>query len=369
MLLYNKYRPLTLLNIIGHEKIIKDLQKRSKENSFAKTMLFSGKSGLGKTTLERIIAKNILCTNKDSSGNSCNKCDICLTIQNEKPNNFYFEINASNLNLEEVKSLIESSRVKSLSKSTKKVFVIDELQEMKKAQAALKNLLKPLESDIPNTYFILGTMDESEIPTSIKNRCVHYKLKDLSIEQILNYLAFICKNENINIDNEQKAEVLIAIADNSNGSMRTAISYLERCIYSEIWDKEDLLKELNLASNKTIVHLTNMILTNDIKIFEQEINKEIIDKIKNILINYYKVKNKIKLEYYKNIELNGILDIDISIVKNCLIEFFKLNNYAYINQEIIDYTILNIFEINNQHQQIIDNVQLPKVKQRIKAEV
>lgn len=79
-----KYRPKSLNEIIGHGRIILELKERSKNNNFSFATLFSGRTGTGKSSVARIIAKNILCSNKSTEGDSCNKCTVCNTIDNDK---------------------------------------------------------------------------------------------------------------------------------------------------------------------------------------------------------------------------------------------------------------------------------------------
>lgn len=342
--LYNKYRPKKLSEVVGHTATIKDLQKRSKENSIPKVILLSGITGVGKTTLFRIISKNILCMDKDTDGNACNVCSICETIDNEKPNNFYFEENGSNLNIEKVRELVEQSEVKSFSKAKAKVYVVDEVQEMKKSQAALNNLLKPIEKEQKNVYFIFGTMSDKDVPNAVKNRCTTYKLKPHSFEDIAGHLYKICEAENTKIDNEDRANVLLTIAENSYGSLRQAISYLERVIYSELWTVNECIKELDIVSNSELIKSLNYLFTGDSKAFDLEFNKELVDKIRYTLGTAYKVKSGIEVPKWQLIQLQGFnKDIQTDFIKYALEKLFDLNKYPYLNQEILDYTFVDIF--------------------------
>ena len=65
MNLYQKYRPQTLDNIFGHENIKKDLRNRAKNNSWPKVSYYTGNTGVGKTTFQRIQSKMMLCLNLD----------------------------------------------------------------------------------------------------------------------------------------------------------------------------------------------------------------------------------------------------------------------------------------------------------------
>jgi DNA polymerase III subunit gamma/tau len=360
--LYNKYRPTILSEVVGHTATIKDLQKRSKENSIPKVILLSGITGVGKTTLFRIISKNILCNDKDENGNSCNTCSICETIDSEKPNNFYFEENGSNLNIEKVRELVDQSEVKSFSKAKAKVFIIDEVQEMKKSQAALNNLLKPIEKEQKNIYFIFGTMSDKDVPNAVKNRCTTYKLKPHSFEDIAGQLYKICEAENIKVDNEDKANVLLTIAENSYGSLRQAISYLERVIYSELWTVNECIKELDIVSNSELIKSLNYLFTGDSKAFDLDFNKELVDKIRYTLGTAYKVKSGIEVPKWQLIQLQGFdKQIEVDLIKYALEKLFDLNKYPYLNQEIIDYTFVDIFNYTkSKNENIKQNTPVPR---------
>jgi DNA polymerase-3 subunit gamma/tau len=341
--LYSKYRPHVINNLYGHEKIVKELKKRFKENSIPHAILLSGTSGTGKTTIARIIAKSIMCQNKDENGSSCNTCEICTTIDKEKLSNIYFEKNASNLGIDDMREIEESASRRVLGKYNIKIFVIDELQELSsKNKAAEKNILKILEKPSEYVYFILGTMDVSKVSTAIKNRCVHYKLNPLSFQEITKYLEFICKSENLTIDTVDKAQTLITIAQNSRGSMRTAVSYLERVIYSELWSTTDLLKELDIISDTDAIIIINHIFNGNIKALEFEINEEVLKKIKYLLMLYYKKISGVELNAWQQSQIREIVckdETDFNLIFEAL---NQLSTFPYVYTDLIEFHILNV---------------------------
>ena len=362
--LFQTYRPIDLDHIFGHDKIVKEFRKRFKENSIPHAMFFFGMTGTGKTTFIRIIAKSILCKEKDENGNACNKCDICTTIDKEKLSNIYFEYNASNLNIEAMRDIEESAQKGVLGKYNIKIFVIDEMQELSKNRAAEKNILKILEKPSENVYFILGAMDASKVSKAIKNRCVPYKLNKLSIEDVSKYLEFICKRERIKIDTAEKATTIVTLAQNCNGSMRDAVSYLERVIYSDLWNTNDLLKELEIISDTDAIIIINHILEGNTAAFEYELNEEVLKKVKYLLLLCNKKICGINLNEWQKGQIRDI-NIDKYKIEFFLEELDKLSFYPYIYPDLIEYHFIKVLS-HMKTANSIDNYGKEEKRRRLK---
>ncbi len=343
--LFLKHVPLTLDEVIGHGVVIEELKKRSKDFNFSNVMLLTGMTGIGKTVLARIISKTLLCNDKDEKGYPCNKCDTCLSIINENPILNYEEINASNFGKDEVRSLVEKSKKRvSFTKSEIKVFYIDELQEMK-SKDAITNLLKILERPVENTYWILGSMGSLDsLEKAIRNRGVHYKLSSPDIIEIAEYLYTLAERENYKVDTDEKEEIIISISENCGGSVRQAVSWLERVIYSEITDINTLMKELSIVSNKDLVEIINCIIHKKVEIFDYTIDKDVIKNIKYRLIILYKHFSDIELTPWEAGQVKGIniKGIKIEDIVNILEYFNDLFNYVYVDNYLINFTLLNI---------------------------
>lgn len=348
--LFNKYRPLIFADVVGQDVTIKELRKRAEDNNFSQCMYFSGFTGVGKTLISRIIAKSILCNHKISN-NPCNTCKECTAINEETHLLNYFEINASNCGIDQMREIEEQASKKiGFASNTYKVFYIDELQEMvSKNKIALKNLLKLIEKPSKNNYFILGSMNDELIPKAIKNRCTTYNLHLISENDIFDRLLFICEQQKIE-DIESKVDVLNCITINAEGSLRTAISLLERLLYSELWTEERVLKELNLISNENLITNINGLLTGDIKILNYNLyNTDIINKIRNKLILLYKainngiINNKEKKECNEIIKINSKRKIEYTI--ETLNELFK---YPYTTPQLIEFYLIKIISTNTE---------------------
>lgn len=338
-----KYRPKVLDEVVGHEKIVKELKKRSKNYDFPYVMMFTGKTGVGKTTFQKIIAKNILCKNKDEEGNSCNTCEICKTVDDNRISNYYYEYNASNLGIDDMRQLEEIAIMRSLNPAAGKVIVIDELQEMSANKKAQKNILKLLEKPIKNTYFILGAMNESKVDKAILNRTVKYRLGGLIPQDISKYLVTICTQEGIEIKEENQVNTIVTISENSDQSLRTAVSYLERVINSELWTSESLLNDLGIISQEEINSWINGILSGDNSIFRMTIDVDTLEKINYILLLYLKNLMGIELLSWQKMKLKGIGSFSLDIVKKCFTNLNEYLKYTYTTQYLLDFTIINTF--------------------------
>lgn len=230
--LYNTYCPKSLNEVVGHKEIVSELQKRAEKNNFSQCMYFTGMSGIGKTVLAHIVAKHLLCENKINN-EPCNECFICRGIDNQESVLNYTEICSSSYGKDEIIELIDKSFKKvGFTKDKKKVIFINELQEIK-SRAGEKTLLMALERPSTNTYWILASMDDDAVDKAIKNRCAQYYLKPIKVNDIVLKLNSICELEKIG--NENKEVILKLISEHSGGSLRQAISILERIIYGDLW--------------------------------------------------------------------------------------------------------------------------------------
>lgn len=364
-----KYRPQKLDQVVGHSKIIVELKKRSKNNDFSNVMIFTGKTGTGKTTLQKILAKNILCKNKDDQGNACEQCESCKTVNEEKLSNYYYEFNASNIGIDEMRNIEELAYSRSLNSASGKVIIIDELQELSNAKKAMKNILKLLEKPIKNTFFILGAMDESKVEKSILNRSVKYRLRDLEVEDISKYLMNVCLQEQINLKEDNRLNTLITLAQNSDGSVRTAISYLERIVYSDLWNSKDLLTDLGIVSQDTIIQFINGLLSKDASILNNEITVEFLEKVNKTLLIYIKALFGVEIPtWQKNQYLNGLGKFDVKSVLKPLQSLNEYLKYNYTNNYLLEYVVMNAFneieDKNKKIEELKDNLQQDSQKRR-----
>ncbi len=201
--LHTKYRPKRLDKVLGQEDIARSLGKALSAGR-SKSFLFSGPSGVGKTTLARIAAKRLV-------GDNCGASNI-------------LEIDAAtNTGIDACRELTLNLRYRALGASPIKVIIMDECHKL--SSNAWDSLLKSVEEPPAHVYWMFCTTNLSKVPSTIKTRCLHYALSPISEDDLLTLIKTIKKKEKL----KTKKNVLEVIAENSDGSPRQALVNLEAC--------------------------------------------------------------------------------------------------------------------------------------------
>ncbi|MFH0766733.1 MAG: DNA polymerase III subunit gamma/tau [Bacillota bacterium] len=220
--LYRAYRPKAFSEVSGQKVIIKTLQNALLHDKIAHAYLFSGPRGTGKTSIAKIFAKAVNCLNQPTN-EPCNQCDICKGIdRGDIPD--IIEIDAaSNNGVDEIRDLRD--KVKYMPSVGKyKVYIIDEVHML--TPGAFNALLKTLEEPPKHVIFILATTEVHKIPPTILSRCQRFDFKNIETLDIIEKLDEIVVKEKIGIT----PEAVRAIAVNSEGGLRDAISLLDQAI-------------------------------------------------------------------------------------------------------------------------------------------
>lgn len=286
LVLYRKYRPQTFKDFVGQKHVVKIISNEIEANSVSHAYLFSGHRGTGKTTLARLFAKAINCQNRKGF-EPCNKCVSCLEINKGNAVDLIEIDAASNRGIDDIRSLREGVRYRpNLLKY--KVIILDEAHQLSKDAA--NALLKILEEPPEYVIFILATTEAHKMIPTIASRCQRFDFYKLTIEEIVNKLADVCKKENIKIEKGG----LELIAGSSEGSMRDAEGILNQ-VLNFTSDKEITIEELNdilgLVDLNLVIEFSEYVAKKDIasaiKFVNENIEKGLsVEEFSKSLINY-----------------------------------------------------------------------------------
>ena len=211
--LHVRLRPATLAGIVGHTAVVKALGNLLSGKNVPHSFLFTGPSGVGKTTLARIVGTLIGVT-KDGR----------------------VEIDAARYSgVDNIRSIISGSQFSSLSDTGRKLIIIDEAHRLSKG--AWDSLLLSVEEPPPHVWWIFCSTEPDKIPKTIQTRCHAFDLKPLKWETISSLLEHVLAVEDIEICDGSLVGI---IARRSNGSARQALVYLSAIV--GIGDKSEALR-------------------------------------------------------------------------------------------------------------------------------
>ena len=306
-----KYRPQNFDDLIGQEVVSQTIVNSIKANKIPNAYLFTGIRGVGKTTIARIIAKALNCTN--GVENKCKiKCDNCDEITNSSHIDVLEMDAASKTGVDDVRDLIEFSRY-GPSSAKYKIFIIDEVHMLSKQ--AFNALLKTLEE--PPQYenggglkFIFATTEIKKIPITVVSRCQRFDLSRVKSGELFEFIKKIKDKEKGKISDD----ALKLIVKISEGSVRDALSLLDRALLS--LDKDE---ELDLNSAQ--------------KIFGYFDKSQLIDLFELIL----KGEEKKAIEIYRKIYEQGV---EPKVFINDFLELvYYFKNINSLNMESTNFTL------------------------------
>lgn len=252
-----KYRPQRFDEVVGQEHITTTLINALKSGRVAHAYLFTGPRGVGKTTTARILAKSLNCANPQDY-EPCNKCDMCLSIQNSQLMDIIEIDAASNRGIDEIRALRESVKY-SPTKGKYKVYIIDEVHMLTKE--SFNAFLKTLEEPPSHTVFIFATTDIQKVPATIISRCQRYDFRRIQLDVTKKLLLEVAKKENINIDDK----TLTIIARKAEGGLRDAESFFDQTVAfcGNNVDYETVVKILNLIDDEVYFTLSDAVIGKD----------------------------------------------------------------------------------------------------------
>lgn len=189
--LQTKYRPKTLDEVRGQHHIKAGLSAVLAEGK-QQAFLFDGPSGTGKTTLARICAAAMDCTEVEEIDG------------------------ATHTGVESMRETAAHANYRPLDGGNR-AFIVDECHRL--SRQAWESLLKDIEEPPKGVYWFFCTTEPEKIIKTVQTRCVQFTLKEVAYKQLLMLLADVCTAEGLDVSED----VLDVCADTAGGSPRQAL--------------------------------------------------------------------------------------------------------------------------------------------------
>lgn len=255
--LYRKWRPQRFVDFVGQDHVKQTIVNSIKAGKISHAYLFAGPKGTGKTSMARLLAKAINCLD-NKEGEPCGECNNCkaLILGNMLD---LIEIDAaSHTGVDDVRDLISKINL-APSVGKYKVYIIDEVHMLSKS--AFNALLKTLEEPPAHAIFILATTEVHKLLPTVISRCQYFDFHHLSQDDIVAQLKKIAAEEKIAITED----ALAVISENSEGSLRDALSILDQVMSLGVEEinVKTLEKVLGIVDNTIVRELTQTILDQD----------------------------------------------------------------------------------------------------------
>ncbi|VAW31764.1 DNA polymerase III subunits gamma and tau [hydrothermal vent metagenome] len=225
--LYRTYRPKTFAEVEGQPQVTRPLAEQISSKKIGHAYLFSGSRGLGKTSVARILAREIGCTEKD-----------------------LYEIDAaSNNSVDDIRALSEGVYTMPF-ESPYKVYILDEVHMLSKS--AWNAFLKTLEEPPEYVVFVLATTEIEKVPDTVQSRCQVFDFKKPTRAVLASVVSGVAKKEGYEI--ERGASELVAML--ADGSYRDALSVLQRVLTTAHGKSlsRDVVEETTGAPKREFVH-------------------------------------------------------------------------------------------------------------------
>ena len=255
--LYRRWRAQTFSQIVGQGPVVETLRNAVRAGRVSHATLFVGPRGTGKTSLARILAKALNCTDL-RDGDPCDACEACVSIREGRALDLVEIDAASNRGIDAIRELRERINY-APTDLRRKVYILDEAHQITKD--AWNALLKSLEEPPEDVAFMFASTHPQEFPPAILSRLQRFDVRRLTVPEIEGKLTRILEAESV----EAEPAALHLIARLAAGGMRDAESMLDQLLGSTGGriDERQVRDLLGLAEGEAVDRLLAALVDGD----------------------------------------------------------------------------------------------------------
>ena len=255
--LARRWRPRTFAEVVGQPHVTRTLGSALERDRVGHAFLFTGVRGVGKTTVARLLARALNCSERKGA-EPCNQCPPCTQALADASVDVLEIDGASNNSVDDVRAIIEASAYRPAG-SRYRVYIIDEVHQLSKG--AFNALLKLLEEPPDHVRFIMATTEIQKMPATVLSRCQRYDFRRISMTDMVGHLAHVAEVDKLGVG----LDAIELLSREADGSMRDAQSLLEQVVASgeEKMDAAFVSDFLGIAGRDSVAAVVEGILDAD----------------------------------------------------------------------------------------------------------
>jgi DNA polymerase-3 subunit gamma/tau len=218
--LYRKYRPQSFEEVVGQEAVVRTLGNAISTDAVRQAYLFAGPRGTGKTSMARILAKCLNCSQGPTTTPD-GTCHACRAIAAGTSLDVIEMDAASQRGIDDIREIRDRVVLQPV-EGRYKVYILDEAHQL--TDAAWNALLKLIEEPPPHLVFVFCTTDLSKVLPTVRSRCQTFVFQRPRLQDLVKVLRQIADAEGVDAPDQ----ALALVARSGRGAYRDAVSTLDQ---------------------------------------------------------------------------------------------------------------------------------------------